>query len=82
MRRTSALITVSCLCSKARAGSKKPLQLSTLALLAAPPERASGTLWDSGATRAAVAASNWPASAPGPGERSETLTTDVDVVEV
>ena len=37
MRRTSALITVSCLCSKARAGSKKPLQLPTLALLAAPP---------------------------------------------
>jgi hypothetical protein len=37
MRRTSSLFAVSCLCSAARAGSKKPLQLPTLALLAAPP---------------------------------------------
>jgi hypothetical protein len=59
MRRTSALITVSCLCSKARAGSKKALQLPTLALLAAPPGPGTRHLGDSGwnATPAAVAAS-------------------------
>jgi hypothetical protein len=59
MRRTSSLFAVSCLCSTARAGSKKPLQLPTLALLAAPPGPGARHLGDSGwnATPAAVAAS-------------------------